>query len=90
MHLFLMSKSIFQLTNIFLKEENCLSFLIEKGIFDTEMKCSKCKTHIILSINRRSPKYSCRKEVSLRQSSFFSGNKIDYSKILLTVWLNKV
>jgi hypothetical protein len=93
-----MSKSIqfiFQLINIFLNEENCISFLIEKGVFDMEMKCTKCKTYMILCINRisfRCPKFNCRKEVSLRQDSFFSGNKVDCSKILLLgyLWLNKV
>lgn len=87
--------SLFSLQHLFSDEAQCIHFLFQKGIFYSEKSCPDCVNSMVLYINRKSfvcPKKNCRREISIKKSSFFEKHTLPCHKILFLgyLWLTKV
>jgi len=84
-----------ELASIFLDEIQCMDFLLQCGALDHPGNCHSCGGIVRLESTRGSWRCSysaCRKEVSIRRSSFFGKSRLPLRKILLIayLWLNRV
>lgn len=76
-------------------ESACVDFLLSREVFYTARTCQACSTPMKLHKDRGTfvcPKRDCRREISLKKGSFFSGHRLPCGDILLLAyfWLCKV
>jgi hypothetical protein len=83
-------QTIFEVNTVTANEEACLSFLAERGVFYKTMECKHCGGVMHQKLARRTFKctsFRCRKEVSIRHGTFFSGSQLECRKILMIGYL---
>jgi hypothetical protein len=86
---------ISDLLHIFFDERACDDYLLSKGVYWTEMSCPQCGRLMTIqkkTMRFRCSKNGCRKSISLKANSLFSGHKLPSSTIMMLAyfWLNEL
>jgi transposase-like protein len=92
--LFEEAMSLFELAPIFLDEEKCVEFLLDRGAFYQARICALCGCQMQLMGSRHSwrcEKRSCRAQRSIRANSFFDNSKLPCYKIMAMgyLWIHR-
>lgn len=72
------------------KEETAIKYLLKEGIINETKKCCRCKSEMKICYDRRlyrCYKKSCRKQISIFKTSFFSTSKLKINEILWISYL---
>lgn len=85
--------SLSELSRIFFDTEACEDYLIFHGVYWTERSCPECGASMNLAaktLTFRCGVHSCRKSLSMKANSFFFGQRMPVSQIMLLgyLWLN--
>src|SRR5208282_834913 len=84
-----------RLSHLFTSNDACFEYLDSHHVFYKEYKCAACQEPMIRNLARsafRCPRFSCRREESIKVGTLFHHSKLQYSEIMLMAyfWLNKV
>lgn len=81
---------IFELLRIFLSEDECIAFLMRKGILPSRRTCHGCSAEMKFYSEKKQfqcPRKGCRKSISVRDGTFFSKQKLSFSEIMFLGYL---